>query len=422
MRVIFTLMLVLAAMGVNAQFTTSSMSGKVEDMQKEPIIGATIQAIHEASGTRYGAITNVDGRFSIQGMRTGKYTVEVSFIGYQSVKVTDATLQLGVNYPLDIYMKESSELLDEVVVVGTASKFAGVKTGAVTNVSSDQMQLLPSIDRSLSDFTRLSPYSGANNTLSGRDGRTNTFTIDGANLNNNFGLSSTLPGGGNPISLDAIEELQVVVAPFDVRQTNFVGGGVNAITKSGTNMFKGSAYTYQKNENFRGNKVDGYDLGVREKESKEVYGFTFGGPIIKNKLFFFVNGEYENQPQPITKWKLSTDGKSNADQMISRVTPADMKEFSDLLQSRYGYNPGSYTDYDGGTKNYKFLGRIDWNITDAHKLSVRYNYTTNTKDLPANGTSTVGDRASSNRISKDAMAFVNNCYAMEIMYGHWLPN
>lgn len=226
MRVIFTLMLVLAAMGVNAQFTTSSMSGKVEDMQKEPIIGATIQAIHEASGTRYGAITNVDGRFSIQGMRTGKYTVEVSFIGYQSVKVTDATLQLGVNYPLDIYMKESSELLDEVVVVGTASKFAGVKTGAVTNVSSDQMQLLPSIDRSLSDFTRLSPYSGANNTLSGRDGRTNTFTIDGANLNNNFGLSSTLPGGGNPISLDAIEELQVVVAPFDVRQTNFVGGGV----------------------------------------------------------------------------------------------------------------------------------------------------------------------------------------------------
>lgn len=168
--------------------------------------------------------------------------------------------------------------------------------------------------------------------------------------------------------------------------------------------------------------MDGYDLGVREKESKEVYGFTFGGPIIKNKLFFFVNGEYENQPQPITKWKLSTDGKSNADQMISRVTPADMKEFSDLLQSRYGYNPGSYTDYDGGTKNYKFLGRIDWNITDAHKLSVRYNYTTNTKDLPANGTSTVGDRASSNRISKDAMAFVNNCYAMEIMYGHWLPN
>lgn len=155
------------AVGVNAQFTTSSMSGKVDDMQKEPIIGATIQAIHEASGTRYGAITNVDGRFSIQGMRTGKYTVEISFIGYQSVKVKDAILQLGVNYPLDITLNESSELLDEVVVVGTASKFSGVKTGAATNVSSEQMSMLPSISRSLNDFVRLSPYSGANNTISG---------------------------------------------------------------------------------------------------------------------------------------------------------------------------------------------------------------------------------------------------------------
>ena len=419
-RVILTAALLLLAVGVNAQFTTSSMSGKVEDMQKEPIIGATIQAIHEASGTRYGAITNVDGRFSIQGMRTGKYMVEVSFIGYQSVKVTDVTLQLGMNYPLDITMKESSELLDEVVVLGTASKFVGLKTGATTNVSNEQMQLLPSIDRSLSDFTRLSPYSGANNTLSGRDGRTNTFTIDGANLNNNFGLSSTLPGGGNPISLDAIEELQVVIAPFDVRQTNFVGGGVNAITKSGTNTFRGSAYTYQRNENFRGNKVDGFDLGTRVKESKEIYGVTFGGPIIKNKLFFFVNGEYENQPEPVTKFKLSTNGQIDKnDNFVSRVTAKDMQGFADVLQNTYGYNPGSYTDYSGGTSNYKFLGRIDWNITDAHKLSVRYNYTTNSQDIPTNGTSTVGNRTSANRISQYAMAFRNNCYSMDNTVWSW---
>lgn len=409
-----TVIALLITVGVNAQFTTSSMSGKVEDMQKEPIIGATIQAIHEASGSRYGAITNVDGRFSIQGMRTGKYIVEISFIGYQSVKVTDVTLQLGVNYPMDVFMKESSELLDEVVVLGTATKFAGVKTGATTNVSNEQMQLLPSIDRSLSDFTRLSPYAGANNTISGRDGRTNTFTIDGANLNNNFGLSSTLPGGGNPISLDAIEELQVVVAPFDVRQTNFVGGGVNAITKSGTNMFRGSAYTYQKNEKFRGNKVDGFDLGERSIESKEVYGVTFGGPIIKNKLFFFVNGEYENQPRPVTKFKVSADGQIDPnDNFVSRVTAQDMQGFADILQNTYGYNPGSYTDYDGGTQNYKFLGRIDWNITDAHKLSVRYNYTTNSQDLPTNGSSTVGSRTSAGRLSQYAMAFRNNCYSMD---------
>lgn len=419
-RLILTVALLLLAVGVNAQFTTSSMSGKVEDMQKEPIIGATIQAVHEASGSRYGAITNVEGRFSIQGMRTGKYVVEISFIGYQTVKVTDVILQLGVNYPLDITMKESSELLDEVLIVGTASKFSGVKTGATTNVSNDQMQLLPSIDRSLSDFTRLSPYSGAGNTLSGRDGRTNTFTIDGANLNNNFGLSSTLPGGGNPISLDAIEELQVVVAPFDVRQTNFVGGGVNAITKSGTNMFRGSAYTYQKNENFRGNKVDGFDLGERAKESKEVYGVTFGGPIIKNKLFFFVNGEYENQPKPITKYKLSTNGQLDPnDNFVSRVTAKDMQDFADILENTYGYNPGSYTDYSGGTKNYKFLGRIDWNITDAHKLSVRYNYTTNSQDIPTNATSTVGNRTSAGRISEYGMAFRNNCYSMDNTVWSW---
>lgn len=401
------------AVGVNAQFTTSSMSGKVDDMQKEPIIGATIQAIHEASGTRYGAITNVDGRFSIQGMRTGKYTVEISFIGYQSVKVKDAILQLGVNYPLDITLNESSELLDEVVVVGTASKFSGVKTGAATNVSSEQMSMLPSISRSLNDFVRLSPYSGANNTISGRDGRTNTFTIDGANLNNNFGLTSALPGGGNPISLDAIEELQVVVAPFDVRQTNFVGGGVNAITKSGTNIFRGSAYTFQRNQDFRGNKVDGYDLGKRNKESSETYGFTVGGPIIKNKLFFFVNGEYENQPQPITKYRVSEDGKGDSDLMISRVTAADMDAFANILQDTYAYNPGSYTDFSGGTSNYKALARIDWNITDAHKLSVRYNYTTSTQDQPTNASSTVGDRINSGRISKDGMAFRNNCYSFD---------
>lgn len=419
-RLILTITLLLLTVGVSAQFTTSSMSGKVEDMQKEPIIGATIQAVHEASGTRYGAITNVDGRFSIQGMRTGKFVVEISFIGYQTVKVKDVALQLGVNFPLDIFMKESSELLDEVVVLGTASKFVGVKTGATTNVSNEQMQFLPSINRSLNDFTRLSPYSGAGNTFSGRDGRTNTFTIDGANLNNNFGLSSTLPGGGNPISLDAIEELQVVVAPFDVRQTNFVGGGVNAITKSGTNMFRGSAYTYLRNENYRGNKVDGFDLGERAKESKEVYGVTFGGPIIKNKLFFFVNGEYENQPQPVTKYKLSKDGQIDPnDSFVSRVTAKNMQDFADILQNTYAYNPGSYTDYSGGTKNYKFLGRIDWNITDAHKLSVRYNYTTNSQDMPTNATSTVGNRTSAGRISEYGMAFRNNCYSMDNTVWSW---
>lgn len=413
MRSFYLVAIILLIAGtVNAQVTTASMSGKVSS-QSEPIIGATVLAVHESSGTRYGSITNVDGRYTLEGMRTGKYNVEVSYVGYTTVKYTGLVLQLGENYVLNVEMKESSELLDEVVVTANASKFSGLKTGASTNISNKQLTILPTINRSLSDFTRLSPYAGANNSLAGRDGRTNTFTIDGANLNNNFGLSNNLPGGGNPISLDAIDEVQVVIAPFDVRQTNFVGGGVNAITKSGNNTFRGSAYTYQRNENFRGNKIDGERLGDREKESTSTYGFTLGGPIIKDKLFFFVNGEYENAPQPITKWKLSTDGKANPDNLISRVTANDMKAFSDILQNTYGYNPGSYTDYDGGTKNYKALARIDWNINDSHKLSVRYNWTKNSQDMETNGNSTVGTRSSNSRISKQGMAFRNNCYVME---------
>lgn len=408
----FVVLLLTSTMTVVAQVTTASLSGRVSS-EGESVIGATIQAVHVESGTHYGAITNMDGLYTIQGMRTGVYSVEISYVGYATIKFKDVLLRLGENFSLNANLKESSELMNEVVVVGSSSKFNNVKTGASTNISNKQLTLLPSINRSLSDFTRLSPYSGANNSLSGRDGRTNSFTIDGANLNNNFGLSNDLPGGGNPISLDAIEEVQVVVAPFDVRQTNFVGGGINAITKSGTNIFKGSAYTYQRNQHLRGNSVDGYDLGTRSKESKETYGFTIGGPIIKNKLFFFVNGEYENAPSPITKWKLSTDGVANADQMISRITAADMKAFSDILSSKYGYNAGSYDNYDGGTKNYKLLARIDWNISDQHKFSVRFNTTKNSQDISTNGTSTVGTKASSNRISKDAFSFRNACYSMD---------
>lgn len=404
--------MLLIAVTVNAQVTTASMSGKVSS-GVDPIIGATILAIHEASGTRYGAITNIDGRYTIEGMRTGNYLVEVSYVGFTTLKFTDVMLRLGENYVLNVEMKESSELLDEVVVVANKSKFSDVKTGATTNISNKQLTLLPTINRSLTDFTRLSPYAGSGTSLAGRDGRTNSFTIDGANLNNNFGLSDDLPGGGNPISLDAIEEVQVVIAPFDVRQTNFVGGGVNAITKSGNNTFRGSAYTYQRNENFRGNKIDGERLGDREKESKSTYGFTLGGPIIKDKLFFFVNGEYENAPAPITKWKLSTDGKANKDNLISRVTAADMQGFADILQNTYGYDPGSYTNYDGGAKNYKVLARVDWNITNNHKLSVRYNWTKNTEQMPTNATSTVGTAASNGRISYQSMAFRNACYGME---------
>ena len=225
-------MLLTFSLTAMAQITTSSMAGKVTiEATGEEVIGATIQAVHEPSGTRYNAVTNINGRFTIQGMRTGgPYAVSVSYIGFQTKTVKGITLQLGETYNLTVMISEDSNELAEVIVSGRASKFTAEKTGATTSINNTQMMQMPTINRSISDIARISPYANGMS-FAGGDGRSTNFTIDGANFNNNFGLSDKLPGGGNPISLDAIEEVQVVVAPYDVRQTNFIGGGINAITK-----------------------------------------------------------------------------------------------------------------------------------------------------------------------------------------------
>ncbi len=400
---------------VMAQVTTSGINGRVSS-EGEPIIGATVQATHLPSGTHYGAITNVDGRYTIQGMRVGgPYEIKISYVGYQTQVFKEIKLQLGEVYNLSVSnLKESSEVLNEVVVVGTKSKFSAEKTGATTNISNDQILQLPTVNRSISDIARLSPYASGMS-FAGGDGRSTNFTIDGANFNNNFGLSSKLPGGGNPISVDAIEEVQVVVAPFDVRQTNFIGGGINAVTKSGTNTFKGTAYTYQYNENMRGNKIDGVSLGDRATDAKHIYGFTLGGPIIKNKLFFFANLEYQKVPTTLVNWKASTDGVANADNYISACKASDMQKVSDFVKSKYGYDTGSYTSFPADETNWKILGRIDWNINDRHKLAIRYNYTKNSSWNPTNGNSSdTGYRLSGmDRISKYSMSFANSCYSTD---------
>jgi hypothetical protein len=230
---------------VFSQVTTSGMNGSVSDEQGERLPGATVVAVHQPSGTQYGTITNTEGRFNLQGMRPGgPYQVEVSFVGYSKGTYTDIRLYLGETFVLDIVLTESTVDLGEVLIVGRkASAFQTDKTGATTNISNEQMNAMPTINRSIQDIARISPYANGMS-FAGGDGRSTNFTVDGANFNNNFGLGANLPGGGNPISLDAIEEVQVVIAPFDVRQTNFIGGGINAITKSGTNTFRGSAYTY----------------------------------------------------------------------------------------------------------------------------------------------------------------------------------
>ena len=423
---LFFLVAVLLTLSLTAmaQITTSSMAGKVtlDDQNGEEVIGATVVAVHEPSGTRYTAVTNTSGRFSIQGMRTGgPYEVSVSYIGFQTKTIKGVVLQLGETYNLAVWLSEDANELAEIVISGKASKFTAEKTGAATNINNAQIANLPTVSRSITDVTRLSPYGGNGMSFAGADGRTANFTVDGANFNNNFGLSSNLPGGGNPISIDAIEEMQVVISPFDVRQTNFIGGGVNAITKSGTNTFKGSAYIYHKNENMQGDAVKRQQIaGAREKAQTTTYGFTLGGPIIKNKLFFFANGEMIKIPSIVNRWRGSENGVADADNYVSRTKNSDLEAVSNYVKSKYGYDTGSWTSFPADESNYKLMARIDWNITDKHHLALRYNYTKNNVWNSPNASSMDGGtRMSGSRMSQYSMSFANSMYSMENIVHSW---
>lgn len=414
-KLVILSILLMSVSLLNAQVTTSSMSGSVTDAEG-PVIGAAVIATHTPSGTTYRAATNTEGRYNINGMRVGgPYTVEISFIGYGTSTTNNITLSLGENYPLNVVLSEESTSLDEVVVSATRTKFTTEKTGAVTNITNNQIVNLPTVNRSIMDVTRLSPYGGNGMSFVGTDGRTANFTVDGANFNNNFGLSSALPGGGNPISIEAIEELQVVIAPYDVRQTNFIGGGVNAITKSGTNTFKGSAYVYHRNENLRGDAVRGQQIsGAREKDRNTTYGFTLGGPIIKNKLFFFVNAEMTKTPTIVNRWRASTNGVADPDNYISRTTEKDLQTVSKFVKDKYGYETGSYTNFPADESNKKILTRLDWNISNAHRLALRYNYTKNLSWRSPNASSMDGGtRMSEARMSKASMSFANSMYSQD---------
>ena len=406
----------LMSVAAFAQVTTSALGGRVVDANGEPVIGVAVIATHTPSGTVYGVTTNEAGRYTINGMRSGgPYSVEFTCMGYQTVTYTDLTLQLAETSSLNATLNEDSEMLSEAKVIGAAaSKFSAEKTGAATNISSSQITSLPTVNRSINDVTRLSPYGGNGMSFAGSDGRTANFTVDGANFNNNFGLNDGLPGGGNPISIDAIEELQVVISPYDVRQTNFIGGGVNAITKSGTNTFKGSAYIYHRNENMRGNTVAGTEIsGARDRDRNTTYGFTLGGPIIKNKLFFFVNAEYSQTPSVAVRWRASENGVGNSDKYLAYTSVEDMERVKDHVMTKYGYDTGSYTDFPADESNVKLLARLDWNINDAHKLALRYNYTNNTGWNGPNASSMDGGtRSAYARTSLYSMAFANSMYSM----------
>ena len=415
-RLLFMAMMLTSVLTLMAQVTTSALSGKVTMADtKEEVIGATIQAIHEPSGTKYAAVTNSNGRFTIQGMRNGgPYSVAISYIGYETKTFRNIVLELGETYNLNALLSEDANELTEIVVSGKASKFAAEKTGASTNINQRTIQELPTINRSIGDLAKLSPYYGGSNSFGGMNGKMSNFTLDGANLNNNFGLNSSLPGGGNPISMDAIDEVQMVVAPFDVRQSNFIGGGINAVTKSGTNTFKGTAYFYYTNEDMHGNRVDGVQNSEPNPGEEKVYGFTLGGPIIKDKLFFFANYERTNTENIPTYWHPDlTGGGADNKTYTSRTTLEDMQMISQFVKNKYGYDTGSPTDYPGDIVNNKYLARLDWNINQNHHLAVRFNHTNNSRWTPPSATSRDVGGLSASCVGISSMAFANSFYNQE---------
>ena len=406
----------LSAMIYGQGSTTSSMSGKIIDSNGQPLAGSIIFAIHEPSGTTYGASANAQGLFTIQGMRPGgPYRVEVSFIGYSKKIYTDINLLLGENYVLSTDLTESSTQLNEVIVTGVKkSAFNTEKMGASNNINTRDMALIPSLNRNLGDYTRLSPYSTGTGSYVGREAYTTNVTVDGANFNNNFGLSgSNMPGvSGEPISMESIEEIQVAIAPFDVRQSNFTGASVNAITKSGTNQFRGTVYGFYRDQSFNGTKIRDKELSVAES-AKKVYGFTLGGPIIKNKLFFFVSGEKENTLTPGNTLLAMKAGRDAADQNVNaRVFADSLIKFSQILKEKYGYETGRYEGWGGDNEgNNKLLLKLDWNINRNHRFTIRYNYS-DSKNVsrPSNSGDARPSIVNSRHSRTGGMSFENSQY------------
>lgn len=416
---LFALILTIGYLGVYGQgATTSAISGRVVDDKGTPVAFATVVALHEPSGTTYGTTSQGDGTYILTGLRIGgPYVVTMSFVGYTPVNYKDIDLKLGETFVLNGEIKESATELEAVVVSALRNPILNSeRTGAQTNIGRREVTSLPTLSRSITDLSKLTPQAQGNS-FAGRDGRFNSITVDGAAFNNNFGLSSNpLPGGeAQPISLDAIDQVTVNIAPFDVRMSQFTGASINAVTRSGDNTFKGSVYSYIRPESFTGNSVDGKDVSGANDRSSTNYGLSIGGPIIKNKVFFFVNAELEKVNIPGVDWKPSTDGVSNADEMISRTTEADLELVRNHLITTYGYDPGKYKNFDPfNNQNTKILARVDWNINANHKLTFRYNDVVGTSDQTTNASSgPPNNPRNSSRIGSQSIAFSNSFYGFK---------
>lgn len=374
--------MVLGGLAVRAQVTTASIQGFVTDESGEGLVGATIVAVHTPSGTRYGTNSRQGGAYTLPNLRVGgPYSLEISYIGYATQKFSDIFLSLAQKLEVDAALKAEGVTTEAVEITASSGVLSDKRTGAATNINSEQLQSLPTINRSASDYYRLTPQSDGNS-FAGRNDQFNNFSLDGSIFNNPFGLDAATPGGqtdAQPVSLDAIDQIQVSLAPYDVTQAGFTGAAVNAVTKSGTNEFKGTVFGFYRNQDLTGSKVGGTEIIVPDLTQFQT-GFSVGGPIIKDKVFFFANLEIERREDLGSNFIAAGPGRSGEN--VSRVLASDLELVANALKS-LGYDPGPFEGYKHKTNNEKGIFKLDINLSDNHKLTATYNFLNAFKEKPA---------------------------------------